>query len=145
MKFQIASIALAAVLAAQPAFAGQGFAGHGHDGRPPVQAHKRSSDDALALGLIGATAGFIVGSAIAGDSAPKVVVKHPPRDWRTPAYGHRSLAGSYAPRTLAPWTPEWYARCRETYRSFNPVKGTYRGYDGRDHFCSIPLHGFSRR
>ncbi|MFZ2099900.1 MAG: BA14K family protein, partial [Oricola sp.] len=37
--------------------------------------------------------------------------------------------------TLEPWTPAWYDWCDQRYRSFNPQSGTYRGYDGRDHFC----------
>jgi len=145
MKYQIASFALAAILAAQPAFAGQGFKGPGHAPHRPVQVQKHTSGDALALGLVGAAAGFVIGNVIAGDNAPRVVVKSPPRDWRTPAYNHRVRPGTYAPRTLTPWTPEWYTQCRNTYRSFNPIKGTYRGYDGRDHFCSIPLHNFGIR
>ncbi|ENR10356.1 hypothetical protein C068_01349 [Brucella sp. UK38/05] len=30
----------------------------------------------------------------------------------------------------------WYQYCSGRYRSFNPKTGTYRGYDGRDHFCT---------
>uniref|UniRef100_UPI001866F2D3 BA14K family protein n=1 Tax=Oricola nitratireducens TaxID=2775868 RepID=UPI001866F2D3 len=37
--------------------------------------------------------------------------------------------------TLEPWTPEWYDWCDRRYRSFNGQTGTFRGYDGRDHFC----------
>ncbi|MDJ0612774.1 MAG: BA14K family protein [Rhizobiaceae bacterium] len=39
------------------------------------------------------------------------------------------------PRTLEPWTPGWREWCQNRYRSFNPSTGTFRGYDGLDHFC----------
>ncbi|MEO1745817.1 MAG: BA14K family protein, partial [Pseudomonadota bacterium] len=37
--------------------------------------------------------------------------------------------------SLEPWTPGWYRWCDNRYRSFNAETGTFRGYDGRDHFC----------
>ena len=37
--------------------------------------------------------------------------------------------------TFEPWSPEWYRFCEDSYRSFNPRTGTFRGYDGREHFC----------
>ena len=37
--------------------------------------------------------------------------------------------------SLEPWTPGWREWCENRYRSFNPPTGTYRGYDGLDHFC----------
>ncbi len=37
--------------------------------------------------------------------------------------------------SLAPWTPGWRKWCEQNYRSFKPSRGTYRGYDGLDHFC----------
>lgn len=39
------------------------------------------------------------------------------------------------PADLEPWSPGWYEWCDNRYRSFNPSRGTYRGYDGLDHFC----------
>lgn len=36
-----------------------------------------------------------------------------------------------------PWTPEWAEWCDSKYRSFNHSTGTFRGYDGRDHFCVV--------
>lgn len=36
---------------------------------------------------------------------------------------------------LEPWSKAWYAFCTDKYRSFNPVSGRYRGYDGDLHFC----------
>ena len=37
--------------------------------------------------------------------------------------------------TLEPWTPGWYDYCSSKYRSFNPKRGTFLGYDGKHHFC----------
>ena len=37
--------------------------------------------------------------------------------------------------SLEPWTPGWEEWCTNRYRSFNINTGTYRGYDGLDHFC----------
>lgn len=34
-----------------------------------------------------------------------------------------------------PWTPGWREWCSNRYRSFNVQTGTFRGYDGLDHFC----------
>lgn len=39
------------------------------------------------------------------------------------------------PQSLEPWTPGWRAWCEQNYRSFNANTGTFRGYDGLDHFC----------
>lgn len=37
--------------------------------------------------------------------------------------------------SLEPWTPGWRDWCSNRYRSFNVQTGTFRGYDGLDHFC----------
>ena len=37
--------------------------------------------------------------------------------------------------SLEPWSQGWYQYCSQKFRSFDPQKGTYRGYDGLDHFC----------
>lgn len=36
-----------------------------------------------------------------------------------------------------PWSEGWANYCRNKYRSFNIKTGTFRGYDGRDHFCVV--------
>lgn len=135
MKLNFASVALAAALAVQPAMAGQ-------DVRPPERNHHRSADDgsALALGIIGVTAGFVIGSAIAGGGSPATAIApQPPRDWRVPPYG-RNFPSAYRPTTVEPWTREWYRECRDAYATFNPARGTYRGYDGRERFCVIETY-----
>ncbi|WP_137155802.1 BA14K family protein [Rhizobium sp. FKL33] len=37
---------------------------------------------------------------------------------------------------LEPWTARWRAYCADRYQSFNARTGTYKGYDGQDHFCT---------
>lgn len=87
----------------------------------------RDNDDAIALGVIGLAAGAIIGGAIA-NSGPRYVEPRPiyrERPQRVIRYG-----GS-----LEPWSRGWYNYCTQRYRSFNARTGTFRGYDGRDHFC----------
>ena len=73
---------------------------------------------AAAAGVIGLATGAIIAGSLA---QPRTVTVY-----EDPVY----YGG--APR---PWTPSWYAYCSERYRSFNPSTGTFRGYDGRNHFC----------
>lgn len=40
-----------------------------------------------------------------------------------------------ASASFEPWTPEWQNYCSNRYRSFNLNTGTFRGYDGLNHFC----------
>lgn len=75
----------------------------------------RDDDAGIALGL-GLAVGALAAGAIA-NSQPRYVVP----------------SGS-----LQPWTRAWYNYCDNKYRSFNPRTGTYRGYDGQDHFCVVP-------
>lgn len=35
-------------------------------------------------------------------------------------------------------SPAWFDWCESRYRSFNPRTGTYRGFDGQDHYCVVP-------
>ncbi|MAY63701.1 MAG: hypothetical protein CML29_15975 [Rhizobiales bacterium] len=79
--------------------------------------HYRDRDrgnSAAALGL-GLAIGAVTAGAIASSRAP-----------------------SYSGGSLEPWTRDWYRYCDNRYRSFNPDTGTYRGFDGRDHFCRAP-------
>ena len=74
----------------------------------------------LAAGL---ATGFIVGGLLA---APRYYEPHPYylEDY-PPRYGGPIAYGS----------PSWEAYCFSRYRSFDPVTGTYRGRDGRRHYC----------
>jgi hypothetical protein len=35
------------------------------------------------------------------------------------------------------YTQAWLDSCSRRYRSFNPVSGTYLGYDGIQHYCVL--------
>jgi len=81
--------------------------------------------DAIALGIIGLGVGAIIGGAIAnGNNNPRVIYRQQPS---APQTVNR---GSYEP-----WSQSWFRFCSNKYRSFNASTGTFRGYDGRDHFC----------
>jgi hypothetical protein len=34
-------------------------------------------------------------------------------------------------------TADWFASCSRRYRSFDPASGTYLGYDGVRHYCTL--------
>lgn len=118
-----ALITAGTVLQSAPASAGQGR----HDSR----------EAAIAAGILGAAAGLIVGSAVAGNPQPPVIHRHYVVP-KTPARHYRPKPP--VQRMAKPWSREWYRYCIATFRSFNPKTGTYRGYDGRLHFCEAPLN-----
>jgi hypothetical protein len=70
-------------------------------------------DDEVAAGIFGLAAGALFGAAIAGAAnQPQgpVVVNH----------------------------DAWLAYCSNRFQSFDPVSGTYLGYDGERHACVMP-------
>ncbi len=81
--------------------------------------------------------------------APQPVYVAPQPVYREPYVERRPLNQGYSsgPQVIRyedevsasyePWTPEWADWCDNKYRSFNPSTGTFRGYDGRDHFCVV--------
>ena len=52
-----------------------------------------------------------------------------------PAPRHHRHAVNYY-NAVEPWTDGWYRYCSDRYRSFNAQTGTFRGNDGRSHFCT---------
>jgi len=94
-----------------------------HHGGYYRASHKQRSNrgDAVAAGIIGLGIGAIIGSALTQPSPPPPRVVYPAPQ---PVYDG-----------LEPWSPGWYNYCGRRYRSFNPNTGTFRGYDGQDHFC----------
>lgn len=120
-----------------------------HNGHHVVYVKKRKKHrrydggDALAAGIVGLAVGAIIADQATRYRQPDVVYVQPqPRYvapqpvYRTPA--PRVITYDNAVRaTYEPWSPEWYNWCRANFRSFNPSKGTYRGYDGLDHFCVV--------
>jgi len=122
--------------------------------------HRGNSGDALAAGIIG----FAIGAIIADQARPRTVYVEPQpiyvqpqpiyvqpqpvyrepvrQPYRAPAANDYneprviryddSVGGSYEP-----WSPEWAQWCGNRYRSFNRNTGTFRGYDGLNHFCVV--------
>lgn len=98
---------------------------------------RRDNSGNVAAGvLLGIVGGVILNEAVRSNNTP-------PRYSGAPTYGN---AYPPAPRkaqpdvvqyngTLEPWTQAWYQYCDNRFRSFNANTGTYRGYDGKDHFC----------
>lgn len=103
--------------------------------------HWRRHDrgDAVALGALGLGAGLIIGGALASQPRYRERVYVEPEYYEPePEYRvirrPRRVVETYG--TLEPWSPSWYRWCSDRYRSFNPDTGTFRGYDGRDYFCT---------
>jgi len=98
--------------------------------------HRHNNNgDAWAAGAIGLAAGALLGSALAQPSEPEVIY----RDYDDGYYRHPVTVYREVPRYYGgarPWSREWYRYCSDRYRSFNPETGTFRGYDGRDYFCT---------
>lgn len=99
--------------------------------------HHRDNGDTVAAGVLGLAAGALIGSALAQPERrvyvePQYAPPPPPPPAYYPAPPRRV---TYSPG-YQPWTRGWYDYCSNRYRSFNPNTGTYRGYDGRDHFCN---------
>jgi hypothetical protein len=102
--------------------------------------NNNNNNAAWAAGAAGLVTGVIVGGAIAnsrptyyddGYYAPRRVYVEPEyRPVRRVYRARQVYVGGYEP-----WSPEWYSYCEGTYRSFNPRTGTFRGYDGLEHFC----------
>ena len=111
---------------------------------------------AIALGIAGLATGAIIAGSLnerrspAGDRGYEPVTTPPP----LPRYNDRDAFPTAPPApTVAPfertpvtptsdpyepWSTAWLEACRQRYRSFNERTGTFRGYDGRDHFCKGP-------
>lgn len=94
---------------------------HHHRPRHVYRHRHRDNDDGVALGIIG---GLAAGAILGG------VLSNQQPVYRTQPQRVIRYSGS-----LEPWTRAWFEYCDDRYRSFNPSTGTFRGYDGQDHFC----------
>ncbi|MDF2370057.1 MAG: BA14K family protein [Rhizobiaceae bacterium] len=99
-------------------------------------ARSNNNDDALLLGILGLAAGAVIGGALLSEPS----YNRPPRR----SYAPNAVPNYYPPAPapayaqggdLEPWSDNWYRYCAQKYRSFKAATGTYRGYDGKDHFC----------
>lgn len=142
----IAAVSLASVSTAQ---AHKKHVKHRHQQHVQKQ---NNGNNAVVWGIIGLAAGAIIAGSANNHSSQRRVIK-PQRQY--PAVNHYPGANHYpqAPRHTysqkpryqhsqraqgyEPWTKGWYNYCDNRYRSFNPRTGTFRGYDGRDHFCVV--------
>lgn len=125
-----------------------------HHDRDHGRHHSRSlnAGEIAAIGVFGLAAGVVASSIITNSNSPRngdVLIgpidgdpayqpgyqpgyqpDYDDKYYPAPPTPHRN---TYA---LEPWSRAWFDYCSDRYRSFNPRTGTYRGYDGRDHFCT---------
>ena len=134
---------------------------YGH--RHHAKRKKSRKGDLIAAGVIGLAVGAIIASEANKNRRSNYKTYHRPApqpSYRYDSYGQPYNNGQYVPLddynrsnspyvdqggpnvityrdtvSLEPWTPGWREWCDNRYRSFNPQTGTYRGYDGLDHFC----------
>lgn len=111
-----------------------------------ASARRLNDREVIGLGLLGVAAGaLIIGSQ--NRHRPQPIYQDPQYDDYQdvdPDYDVYPAAPP-APRrprvinyyhSVEPWTRDWYRYCSDRYRSFNPETGTFRGNDGRNHFCN---------
>jgi hypothetical protein len=108
-----------------------------------IRRHHRNAD-ALVAGAIGLAAGAIIirpHRVYRERVYDEPVYAEPDDDYYPPQPRPRVVrrpqviySDDYA-GGFEPWTRGWYQYCAARYRSFNPDRGTYRGYDGLNHFC----------
>ena len=143
-KFTKAAIAaLVGVASLAPTISSAEAGDWRNDHRRPIYRH--NNNDALAAGILGLAAGAIIVGALS-DNSPRVIYEEPRRYYRqrpvtvydypvAPRRVYRDQIISYS-GGLEPWSREWFRYCSNRYRSFNAETGTYRGYDGQNHFCA---------
>lgn len=100
----------------------------------------RGHGDAIAAGVIGLAAGAIIAGALAQPQRPTYYAPQPRviYEQQAPVY-YRQAPARVTYQSSAgfePWTRPWFNYCSQRYRSFNSQTGTYRGFDGADHFCT---------
>lgn len=83
----------------------------------------------ILLGIIGTA---IIADALSKNNQP--VYRAPQPQPVDPGY-YPPAPSRVAAHSLEPWSQGWHRWCDDRYRSFNAKTGTFRGYDGKDHFC----------
>ncbi len=102
-------------------------------GRPIYrEKRKNNNGNALAAGVIGLAAGALIAGALSQPSQPSYIAPSP--SYNPPVNYYPAPPAQYK-GSAQPWTKAWYQYCTSRFRSFNSQTGTYRGYDGQDHFC----------
>lgn len=107
--------------------------------------HRHHGDGGSRAGVaIGAgILGLAVGALIANSANPADVDGGRYDDRRDPDYfpgapvrrPHVVRYGEDYEGGLQPWSRAWFRYCEDRYRTFDADTGTFRGTDGRDHFC----------
>ncbi len=111
--------------------------------------HRGNAGPAIVAGIMGLAAGAMIAGAARPHSYRYYSYEPAPRAYYAPRtrvyvsdpdvvyYRERPRARTYYyDDRPEPWTREWFRSCRARYRSFDPDSGTYKGYDGRRHFCN---------
>lgn len=112
-------------------------------GGRPWGYRRHHNRDAWAAGAIGLAAGAIIGGALSQPTYAAPIYQQPIYQ-QPPVVYYPQTQTRYVTRYVTypraagyqPWTRGWYNYCSSRYRSFNPSTGTYRGYDGQNHFCA---------
>ena len=124
-----------------------GYRDRGHVRYKKLHTHHRKSSnrsDLIAAGILGLAIGAIIANEKAKSSGNYAQPTYRSLDtYNTGPSVSQGQTGSDYPQvitfdetnSLEPWTPGWEEWCTNRYRSFNINTGTYRGYDGLDHFC----------
>ncbi|GAA5097475.1 BA14K family protein [Bartonella acomydis] len=116
--------------------------------------NRNNSGDALAAGIIGLAAGAVLGNVLKQPKQPQIVYQAVPQNQiiyqEVPQVVYQQVPQNqiiYEAQSTTvyqplhqPWTRNWLQYCQKRYRSFNPRTGTFRGYDGLDHFCYAPVN-----
>ena len=136
----------------------RGSQNYQYHARQQYHANRKRKDkrDLIAAGVIGLAVGAIIASEASKRNrhTPQPQYQYSPSPYQS---GQGSYYGSSQPvpldqysgyngsgpevitfndpADLQPWTPGWREWCHNRYRSFNQNTGTFRGYDGLDHFC----------
>ncbi|EJF77248.1 hypothetical protein MCO_01427 [Bartonella sp. DB5-6] len=96
--------------------------------------HTNNSGDALAAGILGLAAGAILGNVLKQPKQPTIVYQTAPQNQVI-----YEVQSTYQPLQQSQIS-DWLKYCKKKYRSFNPKTGTFRGYDGAEHFCYAPVN-----
>ena len=130
-----AALIAATALSALPAEAGDRY------DRPIRVERHTDAGELVAAGILGLAAGAII-AGIAQPAYREPAYRHPhafprpspDRHYFAPVY-HAPPVVTYDSAPFEPWSNDWYRYCRDRYRTFDDVTGTFMGYDGRRHFC----------
>ncbi len=114
----------------------------------PVVVRKNKTGELIAAGVVGLALGAIIVSAANQHNNNDYRVHRPARprpdrDYFPPRPGYidddepEIIYDEPEYVSAEPWTPQWYRYCESRYRSFDRYTGTFKGYDGKRHFCVV--------